>query len=325
MEISREDVSAIDPQARAAALRHFNLDQAAWLGKGTEAEVYRLSESRVLKLYADPRRATKLEVLKSFYASLQPASLGFALPEIYDIVSIQGLLAVEERRIEGRPLADVLPTLEEKAAADVRHVYLDAVLKLGEVQSPYGRARYLLFDDADTSDASSSSFGELIYQLARVKLERRRAALTRDVVGLNEKDRALGEACRLQAGDGPRSVIHGDFFPGNVLVDPSLVVRGVVDFGSFTMFGDRLYDVALACVLYDMYGPNRVTVRDELVALAVERLGSHAESALYRYAMAYAFLSCDLYADPGGLREDDHYRWAVDLLNTERYWRLIRR
>jgi hypothetical protein len=74
------------------------------------------------------------------------------------------------------------------------------------------------------------------------------------------------------------------------------------------------------CVFFDMYGPDRAAVREEMVELALRRLGPKVEGTLYRYAVAYALMSCDLYAAPDALREDDHYKWAVDPLNTDRYW-----
>jgi aminoglycoside phosphotransferase (APT) family kinase protein len=320
MELNRADASAIDAKSRAEALSYFGIDENAWLAKGTEAEVFSLSDSHVLKLYADPSRAGKLKVLKDFYASLEAEDIGYALPRIYDIVQLHGLLAVKERRIEGSALADSLPALGATARVEARRSYLEAVVKLGDVRTTYVQTRYKLFDEAGHSATESRDWHQFIYELAKLKLDRQRAALMLDVADLSGKERQLRELCLARSFRGPRRVVHGDFFPGNVLADDTFRVQGVIDFGSFTMFGDALYDVALACIFFDMYGPDRTTVRDEMVELALRRLGPEVEGTLYRYAMAYAFMSCDLYAAPHALREDDHYKWAVELLNTDRYW-----
>ncbi len=320
MELSRADASAIDPEARAAALRQLGVDPGAWIARGTEAEVYGLTDERVLKLYADPGRVGKVEVLRRFYDSLRAEGLTFTLPRIHDVTPIRGLLAVIERRIEGKPLSELLPDLDDEAALTARERYIDAVTALAELKSPHGVSQYLLFDESGLSSARAQGWYEFVYRLAEVKIERQRASLEADVVDLSAKQARLRELYLGQRYDGPLSVVHGDFFPGNVLMSDTCRVTGVIDFGSFTMFGDPLYDVSLACVLFDMYGPERSSVRDELVAVALRKVGAEAEGRLYRYAMAYALNSCDLYSGADGLRPDEHYRWAVDLLNTESYW-----
>ncbi|WP_437811574.1 aminoglycoside phosphotransferase family protein [Sorangium sp. So ce1078] len=293
------------------------------MASGTEAEVYGLADQRVLKLVADRGRAGQLEVLRRFYDSLRGEGLPFALPRIYDITPFRGLLAITELRIEGKPLSELLPALGAEGALRARERYIDAVVALAELEVPHGVSRYLLLDESGMSSARAQGWCEFVYRLAEAKIERQRASLEADVVDLAAKQARLRELYLGQRYDGPLRVVHGDFFPGNVLMSDAETVSGVIDFGSFTMFGDPLYDVSLACMLFDMYGPERASVRDELIAVALRKVGADAEGRLYRYAMAYALMSCDLYAGAGGLRQDGHYRWAVDLLNTEPYWRRV--
>jgi hypothetical protein len=322
MELRRADASAIDPAARTEALAHFHAEASAWMARGTEAEVYRLTGDRVLKLYADPSRHARLETLPGFYDSLDRSGVSFALPHILEVTVVRGLLAVCERRIDGRPLAEVLASLTPEATRRARERYIDAVLELGTLEVSRPAPGYLLFDDAGQS-VHSPDWNAFVFRMAELKIDRQRAALEVDVRDFADKCARLREAFVRDTYAGPLRLVHGDFFPGNVLVDPSGVVTGVVDFGTFTMFGDPLYDVALACVLFDMYGPTATVVRDELYALAMARVGRAVEGKLYRYAMAYALMSCDLYHGPEGLRADGHYQWAVGLLNTEAYWRRL--
>ncbi|WP_437569616.1 aminoglycoside phosphotransferase family protein [Sorangium sp. So ce542] len=320
VELRRADASAIDPGARDAALRELGVGPGAWIATGTEAEVYGLTDERVVKLYADTRRAGKLESLRRFYDSVRGERLKFALPRIYDITPVRGLLAVTERRIEGKPLSELLPALDAGDALRARERYIDAVVALAELEAPHRVSRYLLLDESGTSSVRAQGWCEFVYRLAQVKIERHRASLQADVIDLPAKEARLRELYLGRKYDGPLRVVHGDFFPGNVLMSDAERVSGVIDFGSFTMLGDPLYDVSLACMFFDMVGPERSSVRDELIAVALRRVGAAAEGKLYRYAMAYALMSCDLYAGADGLRQDGHYRWAVDLLNTEPYW-----
>lgn len=43
------------------------------------------------------------------------------------------------------------------------------------------------------------------------------------------------------------------------------------------MFGDRLYDLALACVFFDMYGRERDALRNALIEAALTRVGAAGE------------------------------------------------
>ena len=322
MELRRSDASAIDPEARDEALARFHVDASAWMATGTEAEVYRLPNDRVLKLYADPARLAKLETLQRFYASLDRSGVTFALPQILEIRVVRGLLAVCERRIDGRPLSEVLTSLTPEATLRARERSIVAAIELGALEVARSAPGYLLFEEAGQS-AQSRDWYAFVLAMAELKIGRQRAALDADVTDFPGKCARLREAFLRDTYAGPLRPVHGDFFPGNVLVDPGGVVTGVIDFGSFTMFGDPLYDVSLACAFFDMYGPTAAQVRDELYALALSRVGRDVEGKLYRYAMAYALMSCDLYGGPEGLRADGHYQWAVSLLNTDTYWQRL--
>ena len=49
-----------------------------------------------------------------------------------------------------------------------------------------------------------------------------------------------------------RRLAHGDYFPGNVLLDETLALTGLVDFSVFTLAGDPLYDAITAALFLEM-------------------------------------------------------------------------
>src|SRR5690242_3574814 len=112
MEISRSDSRSIQEDERARILSRFSVTRQDLVGVGTEAEVYDLDKSRVLKLYPDVSRLQHLILLQDFYSSLDRSHLHLALPHIYEISSEGNLLAVVEHKISGVPLSDLLPKLK---------------------------------------------------------------------------------------------------------------------------------------------------------------------------------------------------------------------
>ena len=51
-----------------------------------------------------------------------------------------------------------------------------------------------------------------------------------------------------------KSLVHGDAYPGNVLVDEDGEVATILDFGRYSLVGDPRLDVAIAIELTEMAG-----------------------------------------------------------------------
>lgn len=140
--------------------------------------------------------------------------------------------------------------------------------------------------------------------------------LPRDVTDFGQK-LARVQASLARPYTGPVRVIHGDFFPGNLLVDDGGQVAGLLDFGLFTMAGDPLFDLATAWVFFDMYDERRADLRGQLLDAILQQYGAEVRGSLYRYVLIYSLLSANVYAPDC---TDGHYRWCVDNLNNPVYW-----
>ena len=91
-----------------------------------------------------------------------------------------------------------------------------------------------------------------------------------------------------------KGLAHGDYFPGNVLLDERLALTGLVDFSVFTLAGDPLYDAITAALFLEMI--DEASADD--VALARQLvIARHGEAILLpgRFYRAYAAI---LMADP---------------------------
>jgi aminoglycoside phosphotransferase (APT) family kinase protein len=102
----------------------------------------------------------------------------------------------------------------------------------------------------------------------------------------------------------PKALVHGDYFPGNVLVGPDLKVTAVLDFGLYTVVGDPVLDLAVAYQTLELIAETTAQdarfVRDEIVA-------RHGEAIVP---------SLRFMADPANGKPPypRMFRWAVSML-----------
>ena len=320
MEITRADITKIGPEERVRILEHFRVSSAHLLAVGTEAEVYSYGDEHVVKLYGDSGRLANLEALKSFYESLDERPSGLKLPRILEILSFGSAIGVIESKVPGRSLEEFLPALNATAEENAIHVYLNAARALKEIKLLTPPTRYILFDETDQSSLSGQTWAEFYAQLLHEKVARAGDLLSPNVSEFRAKFEHLIEAIQSDT-DVEISLIHGDFFPGNLLVAEDLShANGVVDFGSFTMFGDPMVDMAGAVGFYRMYDPDRTAIRNRVLDRAEKMLTSNEIGRMYRYLAGHAIVTCDLYVSEFDPRDNGHFRWAIEILEDSRVW-----
>lgn len=320
MDLNRADSSNITPEDRDAVLKAYDLVNATPLAIGTEAEVYAYDSGHVLKIYADSSRLQHLETLRDFYALLDTGTIPLTLPKITRITRHDNIIATLESRIAGVPLEDIIPGLQPDQEQQAINLYLDAVFQLQHIAIKESPDRYLLFDNTEKSRSDNQSFNDFYSQFLAQKVERTGKYFEATCPGFKKKASQLVTA--LKNGHTENlSIVHGDFFPGNVLVDTALTaVHGVVDFGSFTLFGNYLLDVAGAFGFYRMYAPNRIQIRQTMLPRILERLTDDAQPAFFQYLLANAILTSDLYAPNPDPTDDAHFQWAAEIASDDTYW-----
>ena len=321
MELNRADSKLISADERRQVLADFGVRTGGLLATGTEAEVYALGESTILKLYAGAGRQAHLETLKKLYENLDPSPSSLELPQIQQIVPYEDLIAVIETRLEGVPLDNLLLGLQGEALERAETLYLDAAWKLKDIVILEQPETYLLFDEERLSDTSQGSFESFYAGFLAHKLERVGRFFESLDPSFGDKSSALVAAI-CKAPPAPLALVHGDFFPGNLLVDQELTrANGVIDFGSFTLFGNYLLDIAGAFGFYKMYDPDRKRIREQMLGRILRRLTEEERAGFFRFLLAHAILTCDLYAQSPDPRQDDHFRWAAEIVSEDRYWR----
>ena len=194
-----------------------------------------------------------------------------------------------ERRIAGTALLVLLRSLRGRERIAALTAYAGAVDALAAISfddRPYGQ---LLADPAVTAPTWHAYLrrgldGFIAANGAAIE------AHCGDLAALRAK--ALGLLPGVAAAPG-KVLVHGDYFPGNVIIGDGLGVAGLVDFSTWTIVGDAHYDVISALVFLEMVdeaGPDDIA----LVRRMVRARHGDALLAPARFYRAYfAFAMAD--------------------------------
>lgn len=208
-----------------------------------------------------------------------------------------------DRLIPGRPLHELIPLFSSGDRERALASYADAVFEIASL--PAVRREYGEFLRDDDSIAGETWSG---YLLARMRRSLEASPwLREDVPSLDEIVAALKQQIEALP-PSEKSLVHGDYFPGNVLMSDELQVSGVIDFGPLTVIGHPTLDFASAVVFLSHEIVPGCTpsdtqfVRDRVVA----RAGPEVVEAIAMYRAWYAIRFAPY-------RDDDPklYRWCV--------------
>jgi putative membrane protein len=285
--------------ARLAILRRFGVGDGDLLGAGGESWVYALDETRVLRVSKGGDLRRYLARLKRFYRTLPLRS--FALPTVLEIGAELGTSYAVEARLPGVALSEVLPGLAGAEREQALERYLDTAEELGDVMFPAEPYGQLLADDPTTAPSWQAYLSLVVERAVREN------GLEDDVPHLATvvTDTLAGFAA---LPDPPRALVHGDYFPGNVLVSGDLTVAAVIDFSPHTVVGDPFLDVAGALIFLEVVDGYRAEDSAILHALIRRRYGPDIDAILRLYRRYYAFYFSN------AKDERTLSRWCVDSL-----------
>ena len=226
-------------------LEKFSIGDELLLGAGAESRVYALGDDLVLRVYRGSAGRTIRE-RKALLAALPRDAVPFALPEIVGEGSAGGTAYTVERRMPGRSLDAALADLRGDVRANAWRNYLDAAAAIARLAidgDEFGETAGW----GGTPLRARTWTGFLLGSIDRA-LSERRDMFSRDVPDfetvldhVRQRVVALGEPAE-------RVLVHGDFYPQNVMVDDAGGVTGVIDFGGNTLLGDQRMDLASAVI-----------------------------------------------------------------------------
>jgi aminoglycoside phosphotransferase (APT) family kinase protein len=281
----------------------FRADVVRRIGHGGEATVYELAGGRALRVYhGAPHGAGEIA---SFYRAIASGRMSFALPEVLEQGEEGGVFYSVDRLIPGRPLHELMRHLAGEERERALAAYTDAVFEIASL--PLVRDEWGEFmRDGDSIVASTWS----AYLLARMHRSLEASPWLRDdVPALDAIIELLAK--RIDAlTPRPKALVHGDYFPGNVLMSDGLAVSGLIDFGPLTVIGDQWLDLASAVIFLEVARPGYTPADTEFVqGRLVARVGAEILDAITTYRGWYAIRFSPYRDDDPNL-----YAWCVGSL-----------
>lgn len=286
-------------------LKHFQVAETDLLGAGGESRVYALDDGQILRLFAPSTKMETIETLKAFYDGLDLGDLDLEIPSILEVGLIDDAHYSIEPRISGTNLIEAFPELSGSARRLALESYIRAAASVHRIAvraDSYGEI-------LENKPVQANTWLEFLETRATLALERSKVYLSQDVPDL---EALFDRWCRglERLGEPAKHLVHGDFFPGNVMVNEAGLVQAIIDFSPLTVIGDWRMDLAGAVIFLDVTsayqgGDSQIAKR------AVDRvLGEDSTYLLELYLVYYSIYF-------SAFRDDDSelYAWCVKNLN----------
>jgi len=288
-------------------LAGFGIGPDALIGFGGQSRVYALDEARVLRILRRPADPEALRRLAGFLSQID-GRLAYRTPRIATI-DPAGRFTIE-RRIAGQSMLSLLPKLSGEARQTALRSFAEGAEAVAAVTFP-GRPFGQILAAAPLTAPTFAGY----LRLALDRFVARNGATIAAAVGEVEALRAEALALldRVPEPDA-QFLVHGDYFPGNVLLDDRLAVSGLVDFSEWTVVGDPALDIAGAALFLEMIAE---ATEGDVAAVRAIVLARHGPAILpaARFYRAYAAFAV---ADPdaGGSLYPKMFPWALATLKA---------
>ena len=308
MSESHEDPFGDPP--RRAILDRYGIGPDAFLGRGGEANVFALDPERVLRLHrsSDPAAGARyVRRIGALYDRLDRDAVPFALPQVLEVHEEDVSWSIE-RRLAGRPLDEGLGTLADDERRRAIDGYVDGAAAFATLGVPagYGDGCGELFT---VEGLHADRWGDLL--AARLELQHQIGAsvVRAHVPDIDRAAERIIATAREELAHG-RTLVHGDYFPGNVLLGDDLRISAVLDLGWLTVVGDPTHDVRSAVAFWAVRPWSRPGDDEALLAAAQRHLGPDAADLIARTRrfeqLRFAFVA-----------EDSHlHAWCIDGLRA---------
>ncbi len=282
------------------------------VASGVEGAIYRLGKGTVAKVWGR-RGAPQLVCMQEFYVDVAHAELGFATPVILSVEEVDGVAITYERELCGEPLQARLAFDDAELDSATVSCVIDVLRALASVPATDAMRRMPVLDEASPFRDQSGDFGTSLIALLDRRVARFGDALRRQ---LPDFDRRYARILEKVGGIDrvPPSVVHGDLFGENILVDERVRPVSVLDFGFLSTAGDPRLDAGITAATMNMYGPHAAAIATSLTDRFAGELG-YSPEVLLIYRAAYAVATSNVFTSDGS---DGHFPWCIAQLTEKR-------
>jgi hypothetical protein len=275
------------------------------LAAGVEGAIYDLGNDLVAKVWRE-RQVAELERMQGFYADVAAAELPFGTPEILRVEQVDGRSVTYERKLPGQPLQAQLGDEEREIGESATRCVLDVLQALATVPASANMRELAVLDEDEPFWAGADTFGSALLGLLGRRVARFGPVIRAHLPDFDRRFAALRERLALLEPCAD-TVIHGDLFGANILVDERNRPLAVLDFGFLTTAGDPRLDAAITASVMNMYGPHALAITRDLTARFARELG-YAEEVLLICQAAYAVATSNAFTADGS---DGHFSWCL--------------
>lgn len=281
-------------------LRRFQLDQNSFLDRGWSSSVFKLSNDRILRIYAQGptlRYATKRA---EFTETLRDVHNIF-VPRVFEVQEATGVVFTIEERVRGNTVAEILRNSSPARRRQARTALAETSTVLGRVPCDHPFFGELLTFPTIRRNTWREYLIARVDRSVQASLPHLRAHLpTVDTVLADWRDHVLN----IEEPVG--QLVHGDMSASNVFVDASGRAIALIDFSDLTTVGDTRVDAICAVMFLELARGAREEDRTYVRGIVGSDLSPDLERAV-RLFYSFHFSPCF------GL-DDRVYRWCLQNL-----------
>lgn len=279
------------------------------IGAGAEATVYPLDDARVVCVYkyADRSLLADLDLMKDFYGSLDRSKVSFDVPEILSIDASHGLITSVDRRLHGRDLNSVYEALSDPERKKSLLGYIAAAQQIRNLRMPFPYFGEVLAGNP----IREATWPAFLARKMQVALGQGQARFSSDLPEVDVVVNFMNNKLAIFDDVTEASLVHGDYFMPNVLVENG-EVTAVLDFNNgLTVAGDFRMDLASAIIFLDYEAPgSRQADKELLMDTIISEHGEGIRNVIQFYELYYSLIFVAFAKNTGSI----NYRWAINTL-----------
>ncbi|MBT3192315.1 MAG: phosphotransferase [Verrucomicrobia bacterium] len=223
------------------------VERPVLLGVGEDAWAFAHSDSEAIRIF--PELSVEfVEELADMYGCLGEHQFSFECPCVYEVRTCNDIPYTIEKKLPGRPMPDVCRTLRGSPRRQVLQGYMAAIAELGalKIDGPFGG----LIPSSVWS--TSDTWERFLQHELEVSAEQMLSRFLEAVPDFGDLVSRIESSIRDTLRWDSTSLVHGDAYPGNIMVDDAGRIVSVLDFGRHSLLGDPRLDVAIAIELTDV-------------------------------------------------------------------------